>query len=428
MFNKLRNRHTAIFGTYLMKWFTVILCWFSTLNLFAQNSSDCLNAIPLTDSLKLSNVNKGVGDKLEIRGHKITNEFYFTKEHNTTWIRLDFTKDATFSFELIPQYPDDDFDFIIFSSFGKSTCDQISENIPVPLRSNLAKRNEFSGSTTGLKEGYSNSFAAAGESPNFSAPLSVSKGDTIYLVFDSPYGNKGGFAIKNTTVYKSDLEMVLVDTVGTPNLIKDDYLPAMTLRVIDELGEIVANPFVILKIGNKKIIDFQQNNVGELILREEIKGKKGQLIVTQKDFLQRAFSIEWNGERDTVATYQIEKIKMGSKLQFENINFAPNSSQILPESKSELEDLRTFLLNNPHISVEIGGHVNSMKRRNTLKLRKLSKSRARVIHQFLIDNGVPSNTISYKGYGNSQLIHTNPSSEKENKANRRVEVVVTEFN
>jgi len=365
---------------------------------------------------------------MEIRGHKITNEFYFTKEHNTTWIRLDFTKDATFSFELIPQFPDDDFDFIIFSSFGKSTCDQILENIPAPLRSNLAKRNEFSGSTTGLKEGYSNSFAAAGESPNFSAPLSVSKGDTIYLVFDSPYGNKGGFAIKNTTIYKSDLEMVLVDTVGTPNLIKDDYLPAMTLRVIDELGEIVANPFVMLKIGNKKITDFQQNNVGELILREEIKGKKGQLIVTQKDFLQRAFSIEWNGERDTVATYQIEKIKMGSKLQFENINFAPNSSQILPESKSELEDLRTFLLNNPHISVEIGGHVNSMKRRNTLKLRKLSKSRARVIHQFLIDNGVPSSTISYKGYGNSQLIHTNPSSEKENKANRRVEVVVTEFN
>jgi outer membrane protein OmpA-like peptidoglycan-associated protein len=397
---------------------------FST-SIFAQNSADCVGAISFKDSLGQFSINKGYGNKLEIKGHKITNDYYFTKEHNTVWVMISFTEDATFSFELIPQFADDDFDFIVFSSLGNNTCDQIIADLPIPLRSNLSRRNTELGSITGLKSGIENDYAKAGDSPNFSKSIDVVKGDTLYIVFDSPYGNKGGFKIVNTTQYKKPTSIFYSDPSSDSIHIAENYIPAMTLRVIDEEGEIVSNPFVVLKIGKQKSVKFEVNNVGELILRNEIRGKHGQLLVSQKDYLQREFAIAWDGIKDTVATYQIEKIKLGSKLQFENINFAPNSSQILPESKSELEDLRLFLLNNPHINVEIGGHVNSLKKRNTFKLRKLSKARAKVVYEYLIENGIESNRISFKGYGNSKLIHANPSSEKENRENRRVEVIVT---
>lgn len=396
-------------------------------SVFGQSSADCLGAITFKDSLGQFSINKGYGNKLEIKGHKITNDYYFTKEHNTIWVMITFTVDANFSFDLIPQYADDDFDFTIFSSLGKATCNQLVDNLPIPIRSNLSRRNPELGSITGLKNDVDNEFAKAGDSPNYSKSIDVVKGDTLYLVFDSPYGNKGGFKIINTSTYKKPNSIFNSDPSSDTILVAENYIPAMTLRVIDEEGEIVSNPFVVLKIGKQKTVKFEVNNVGELILRNEIKGKHGQLLVSQKDYLQREFAIAWDGVKDTVATYQIEKIKLGSKLQFENINFAPNSSQILPESKPELEDLRLFLLNNPHINVEIGGHVNSLKKRNTFKLRKLSKARAKVVHDYLIENGVEANRISFRGYGNSKLIHLSPSSEKENRENRRVEVVVTQI-
>src|SRR5690606_22002266 len=110
-------------------------------NTYGQSSADCIGAISFVDSLGSFSINKGFGKKLEIKGHKITNEYYFTKEHNTVWVLISFTEDATFSFELTPKFADDDFDFVVFSSFGNGTCESIIANIPVPIRSNLSRRN-----------------------------------------------------------------------------------------------------------------------------------------------------------------------------------------------------------------------------------------------------------------------------------------------
>jgi outer membrane protein OmpA-like peptidoglycan-associated protein len=390
----------------------------------AQSTADCKNAIHFVDSLGKFSNNKGYGRLLEIKGNDLKSEYYFTKEHNTVWVMMTFTRPTLFAFELVPQLSQDDFDFIIFKSFGGNFCQTISNGeIPVPLRSNLSKKRPDEGSVTGLKAGYKNWYAPAGDYSPFSAPIEVSVEDTLYIVFDSPYGNKGSFDIINLSVYQS------IDPNDAHNdSIEEEFEfepnPAMIVRVIDEEGETVASPFSVLKIGKKNTEKFEINNVGEFVLRDEIRGKHGHFIISQKDYLQKSTPIYWGGERDTVITIMIEKLKVGSVLQFENINFAPNSAQILPESRSELEDLKTFLKNNPQISVEIGGHVNSMKKRNTYRLKKLSRKRAKVIYEFLLTNGVEPSNMRYKGYGNSQLIYKDPANEAQNKANRRVEITV----
>jgi outer membrane protein OmpA-like peptidoglycan-associated protein len=412
----------------MRRFFIILLSIIVRLAIIGQSTADCTNAIHFVDSLGKFSVNKGHGRVLEIKGHDIKNEYYFTKEHHSVWIMMTFTRPTMFAFELVPHYSQDDFDFIVFRSFGGNFCSAFDNaEIPVPLRSNLSKKRPDEGSITGLKLGYENLYAPAGDYHAFSAPIMASVEDTLYLVFDSPYGYKGGFTILNQSTYQS-IE---------PNFTQDDYHvedefefepnPAMIVRVIDEEGETISSPFSVLKIGKKNTDKFEINNVGEFVLREEIKGKHGQFIISQKDYLQKSTPIYWGGDRDTVITIMIEKLKVGSVLQFENINFAPNSAQILPESRSELEDLKTFLINNPHISVEIGGHVNSMKKRNSYRLKKLSKKRAQVIYEFLLTNGVNSNSLKYKGYGNSRLIYKTPSNEAQNKANRRVEITVTKI-
>jgi outer membrane protein OmpA-like peptidoglycan-associated protein len=411
----------------MTRYIILFIYTFLTVLMNGQSTSDCSHAIHFIDSLGKFSINKGHGKKLEIKGHAIDNEYYFTKEHNTVWVMVTFTRPTTFAFELVPQYPQDDIDFIIFQSYGGDFCSLFNDvEIPLPLRSNLSKKRPEEGSKTGLKLGNENLYAPAGDFPAYSAAIMASVDDTLFIVFDSPYGSRGGFTIVNQSIYQS-VELNFNNEFHSEDEFESEPNPAMIVRVIDEEGETVSVPFSVLKIGKKNIDKFETNNVGEFVLRDEIKGKHGHFIISQKDYLQKSSPIAWGGERDTVITIMIEKLKVGSILQFENINFAPNSAQILPESRSELEDLKTFLINNPHISVEIGGHVNSMKKRNSYRLKKLSRKRAKVIYEFLLTNGVHPDSLKYKGYGNSRLIYKNPSTEAQNKANRRVEITVTKI-
>jgi outer membrane protein OmpA-like peptidoglycan-associated protein len=54
----------------------------------------------------------------------------------------------------------------------------------------------------------------------------------------------------------------------------------------------------------------------------------------------------------------------------------------------------------------------------------LSVTRAKVIYDFLVNNGINANTLSYKGYGNSRMKYPTPQNEAQENENRRVEIKV----
>ena len=66
---------------------------------FGKEQADCSGAVVFYDSITGDlNIPKGYGNKMEIKGHDIRNPYFFTKEHNTLWIKIIFTKDAKFEF------------------------------------------------------------------------------------------------------------------------------------------------------------------------------------------------------------------------------------------------------------------------------------------------------------------------------------------
>jgi len=104
-----------------------------------------------------------------------------------------------------------------------------------------------------------------------------------------------------------------------------------------------------------------------------------------------------------------------------NIFFEFDSYDLRPESISELEYLRDFLVRNPELRIEIGGHTDS-KGSNQYNL-ELSKQRARVVYQYLIDHGIDKNRLTYKGYGETKPVRSN-ETEAGRAANRRTEIRV----
>jgi len=382
--------------------------------------SDCNTALFFEDSIGELIAPKVYGKKQEIKGYSIKNEYFFTREHNTVWCVIAFTQDANFRFELKPQLPNDDFDFTIIKYYGESTCDSIQNKLCTPIRSNLSKRAPEQGSITGLKKGYDNNYAAAGPNPSFSAPLDVKKGDSILIIIDSPYGSKGGFSVKNNSDYYPEI---------IPEEIAEPVIPEtkrVTMVIQDEQGNVIPDPSIYIKSLGKIHRDNKQIDENGNVYSEFFKPNVEQLVIaSQQGYLYQKFNFSWDGENDSTVYLQLTPLLPGTKLQLENILFLANSSQIATKSKDELEDLLVFLKNNPTMELEIGGHVHGPGKRNKKKYKKLSEERASAIYMYAISNGIDASKLTYKGYGNSEMIYKQAKNESQISANRRVEFTIT---
>ena len=83
-----------------------------------------------------------------------------------------------------------------------------------------------------------------------------------------------------------------------------------------------------------------------------------------------------------------------------NVFFDLNKSTLRPESKVELNKFVNYLKSNSKLKIELGGHTDS--RGNKDENLKLSTDRAKAVMDYLVQCGISSNQLTFKGYGSSQ--------------------------
>ena len=135
----------------------------------------------------------------------------------------------------------------------------------------------------------------------------------------------------------------------------------------------------------------------------------------------------WMSEEDNNWTmqkdYTVQRIKIGSKFELENIFFDLGKATLSSDSKESLEEL-VDIMKHSDIVIELGGHTDSIgEEDNNLKL---SQDRVNSVRDFLISNEIDENRITAIGYGESQPLASN-STDEGRKKNRRVEVKITEI-
>lgn len=101
--------------------------------------------------------------------------------------------------------------------------------------------------------------------------------------------------------------------------------------------------------------------------------------------------------------------------------FSPESSQLSPELKAELDQLASVLLAYPHIAVSIDCHTDNADNRNTM--RQTSIRQAKAIADHLISLGIQANQITTTGYGSDVPLTANTSENGRNQ-NRRIEMTI----
>ncbi|HPE33404.1 MAG TPA: OmpA family protein [Bacteroidales bacterium] len=121
----------------------------------------------------------------------------------------------------------------------------------------------------------------------------------------------------------------------------------------------------------------------------------------------------------------LNPIKTGEATTLRNVFFDVDKADLLPESVAELTKLVEFLKMNTTLKIEIGGHTDNVGG-ETYNLN-LSEKRAKAVVNFLVNNGIESQRLTWKGYGYSRPVSEN-TTEQGRAGNRRTEVLILEIN
>lgn len=195
-------------------------------------------------------------------------------------------------------------------------------------------------------------------------------------------------------------------------LIKEGITPErLTYKGYGPQNPMYSNKYKATREGNRrievKIMEKREEDFSKLIEEayQDEKNRQGQIpSPTLADWLNKKALIPFQ-----------------TRLIIPSLVFAPNATEIPLEATDELEQVANRIISDTSIFVEIASHSDKtgLEENNVA----LTETRAKNVAAQLIEFGVPSNRIKYKGYGSAVPIASNKYVEGKEK-NRRVEIVI----
>ncbi len=104
-----------------------------------------------------------------------------------------------------------------------------------------------------------------------------------------------------------------------------------------------------------------------------------------------------------------------------NVFFETGSAQLLESSRQELDRLFQLLQEYPRMRIQINGHTDNVG--SEADNQQLSEDRAKAVHDYLIEKGIPERRLAYKGFGESRPVASNDDPQGRSQ-NRRTEFVI----
>lgn len=247
--------------------------------------------------------------------------------------------------------------------------------------------------------------------------------------------NEGSLAVSSdgsTAYYASDRS----DSRGGLDLYKfelrDDIRPIKTLYVKGKVFDAITGkglPCAVDLIDNSNnstLMHLQTDEVGKYFVPLP-SGKDYTFTVNRKGYLYHTELYELSKKKSD-STYKkdiaLQPLALNTTVIFNNIQFETNSFNLLPVSKIELDKLIQLLNDNNTVKIQILGHTDNTGTEKDNQL--LSTNRARAVAYYLLNNGIDSKRLSYKGFGSTKPLADNTTEQGKAK-NRRTEFVIKEM-
>lgn len=256
---------------------------------------------------------------------------------------------------------------------------------------------------------------------NLGYPLNTYKNDISILI--SPKGDKGYLSSDREGGYGDlDLYSFNVDKKFKP-------LPITFIK-----GKIIDAESKLPLFAFFQLTDLKKGNI---ISQMQSKLGNGEFLITVPKNIDFALHAEKEGymfysrniyrdnlslSKDGFLIIELEKVKPGTFI-LENIFFEKSKSSLKKSSLVELNKVLKLMQINPDLKVQISGHTDS-DGDDDFNL-ELSINRAKSVVNWLIENNIDQNRLSFKGYGETRPIEENNSITNKAK-NRRTELTIIE--
>lgn len=244
--------------------------------------------------------------------------------------------------------------------------------------------------------------------PNWDAYYTIpASGDLAYFTsYDDSYGSGDIFSIA----------------------IADEQAPEAVVMISGQVIDATTNkplPATIqVAAGDTQQIDGSTDPINGRYQVVVPAGIEGMVAANVRGYYAQAYPINTSNiiqYREDTVDLAMYPIKPGEVIPLNDINFELNSATLTADSYQALDHVAGFLLAQPTVRIEIGGHTNN--RCSASYCKQLSADRAKAVADYLMQVGVARQQVAYVGYGKANPIDSNDTEEGRQR-NQRVEFTI----
>lgn len=181
-----------------------------------------------------------------------------------------------------------------------------------------------------------------------------------------------------------------------------------------------------LETGEVAVRSFSSSGSGEFLVALPT-NRDYALNVSREGYLFYSENFSLAGTNTNTDPYlkdiPLKKIQVGQTLVLRNIFFETDKYTLKETSQVELKKLVELLSKNPGLRIEISGHTDNVG--SVDYNLELSRNRSKSVNDYLVEQGILQDRLTYKGYGETQPVDSN-DTEAGRANNRRTELKVVE--
>jgi outer membrane protein OmpA-like peptidoglycan-associated protein len=154
--------------------------------------------------------------------------------------------------------------------------------------------------------------------------------------------------------------------------------------------------------------------------RSRLAAEQAQSSVQQAEADKAAMRTRLSEQLNTIL--QTRDSARGLIVSMSDVLFDTGKYSLKPGAREKLAKVAGILLAYPGLNIEVGGYTDNVG--GDAMNQTLSENRAGSVRDYLVNQGVATNSVSVKGFGNSLPVATNDNSAGRQQ-NRRVELLVS---
>jgi len=227
-------------------------------------------------------------------------------------------------------------------------------------------------------------------------------------------GKHQGSHYYNSYLYEFDIPQGLL-AIPASEVIRIRVLDEQTKQPLP--AHITVHEWPVDNVQQSLVVD-QADGETMVVIHE---GKEYSIYIQQAGYVFESIQVNYKeGKKELISPQQevlLKPIAIGQTKILQNVYFKFDEYTLEERSIIELNCLVAFLQGNPTLTIKLAGHTDHLGTANYNN--NLSTKRSKAIYDYLVTAGIPTNKLTYQGYGASQPCLPN-DSPRHRQLNRRV--------